>query len=101
MGSVALRTLSARGGWIIATGDLDLLSRAPLRRALNEAATFGWDFLRVDLSAVSLIDAGTAAMLLDYQRNAAGNGCWMRLVNASGPVKRVLDLISAYEGNLR
>jgi anti-anti-sigma factor len=74
------------------TGELDIVSGAPLRRLALEA---GHDQARlvVDLSEVSFMDSSGIGTLVSMRREARSRGAELELVCPDGPVLRVLTMV--------
>lgn len=80
-------------GWVVATGEFDCTSHDILQLALTQATT-RWQETVLDLGAVDFIDARAAAILVWHERTATDQGKLLRIVNATGVVERILDLIT-------
>jgi anti-anti-sigma factor len=87
---------SIRPGSAVATvevgGELDLESGAYLRDLLRCIMRARGAHLAVDLSGVTFIDCSGVNALLASWRDARGLGGWLRVVEASRCVRRLVDL---------
>jgi len=73
-------------------GELDVSSRQAFASALCPLLRPG-ERVRVDLSAVRLLDAGTIGLAMTMQADARASGAELTFVNAQGVVARVLAIL--------
>jgi anti-sigma B factor antagonist len=87
---------SIRPGYPVATvevaGELDLESGAYLHELLRRILQAGGSHLAIDLSGVTFIDCSGMNALLASWRDARRLGGWLRVVEASRCVRRVVEL---------
>ncbi|MFE0105262.1 STAS domain-containing protein [Streptomyces sp. NPDC059009] len=70
-------------------GDLDVATAPELARALTECEG---RYCELDLLQVTFADSSALNLLTKYQRHTTARGGTLRLVDASVPVRRVLDI---------
>ncbi len=76
---------------LVLRGELDHVTAADVRRAVEAAAADGRDEIVLDLSALSFMDAGGLKLLYGLRDGAAGARCSM--VDGSDAAARLLQLI--------
>jgi anti-anti-sigma factor len=83
---------------VVANGEIDVGTAWPFGAALCQLAeSEPTDLIEVDLGGLIFIEStGTAALKRAY-RTAARNGCALVLSNATGLVRRVLELTGTLE----
>lgn len=79
---------------VIVSGDLDADSCAQLRLALCELTT---SRIALDLDGLDFLDSSGLSLLLERLRHHTKLGGGVRVVRASRPVQRVLDLTGTSE----
>jgi anti-anti-sigma factor len=80
-------------GWTIsAKGELDLWSRVGLLRAADAVLIDSPQWLVIDLSAVSFIDAAGLGTVLRVRKAALAIGCVVLVCNAGPRIRRVFEL---------
>ena len=86
-------TRTGRAVTVAAAGEIDVAAAGPFGTALCRLAeTEATDHIEVDLSGLIFIDStGTAALKRAY-RTTLRHGCSLVVTNATGMVRRVLDL---------
>jgi anti-anti-sigma factor len=86
-------TRTGRSVTVAAAGEIDVAAAGPFGTALCRLAeTEPTDHIEVDLSGLIFIDStGTAALKRAY-RTTRRYGCSLVVINATGLVRRVLDL---------
>ena len=82
---------------LILAGELDLAANAHLQQALSDAQS---DASRVilDLRGLTLIDCASLSVVFDAAAEACRTGAVLILLDASGQVRRVLDLVGVPDG---
>lgn len=81
-------------GAVALQGEADLATVAELERALGRAARSldGDDVVVVDLSGVAFLDAAAVRVLVRSAGRLRDLGCRLRVVGATPPLVRVLEL---------
>lgn len=72
-------------------GELDIGSADALRRALDAAELEG-EVVRLDARGVQFLDSTALGVLLASGQRLAARGGRLELMNASPPVRRILDM---------
>lgn len=88
---VLTRVDTKLGAVVVACGDVDIASADRLSAAMR--LSDGEDFF-VDLREVGFIDSAGLGALIREKRHCDELGCQMTLVFGSGPVMRLMDLVS-------
>ncbi|RPE37067.1 STAS domain-containing protein [Kitasatospora cineracea] len=94
--SVGIDTRSGGDGVVVCriTGDLDIESLAPVKKALTEVLR-GNRLVVVDLAQVAFCDSSGLNMLLTARADALATGAVLRLAAVSPPVERLLEITGA------
>ena len=74
-------------GWLIASGEIDMVSAPKLAAALDEG-----DYAGVDLDAVTFMDVSGLRVLLEAARRAESAGRRFAVARPSPPIRRILQL---------
>ena len=83
----------ARGATrLVVRGELDAASAPRLRTQIRSALAAGITRVVVDLAAVSFIDAAGLGVIVGARRRLADAGGELEVVDASRPVRRVLEI---------
>jgi anti-anti-sigma factor len=82
----------AEGTVIELVGEIDLATRSTLASALCGSIRRG-ERVTIDLTDVTLLDAGGVALALELQRRVREHGGELVLANARGIVRRVLEIL--------
>ncbi len=73
-------------------GSLDLETAPSLRAALTQAADEGKNDIIVDLTQLEFLDSTGLGALIGAHRRALEHGGRLRLIVASGPIERLLNI---------
>ena len=76
-------------------GELDLAAADLLDEEVLRAGTGHTGKIVIDLSGLEFIDAAGIHMLIDLESASQSNGSRLRVIPASGPVQRLLELTGA------
>jgi anti-anti-sigma factor len=74
-------------GWLIASGEIDMVTAPKLAAALEED-----DYEGVDLDAVTFMDVSGLRVLLEAARRARAAGRRFAVARPSPPIRRILEL---------
>ena len=74
-------------------GDIDLASRTSLVEEVARLFGPGGAVIRIDLAAVSFLDACGIGACLELQRKARASDCDLVFTNANGIAARVIDVL--------
>jgi anti-sigma B factor antagonist len=94
---VLVRTDAPGGHRIRVTGDVDLATHGQLAYVLH-AAVRCHERVVVDLAGVGFLDAGGVGTLVGAQADARERGHTLTVDGATGPVRRLLDLVGVLPG---
>jgi anti-anti-sigma factor len=83
---------SDRGTAVELAGEIDLATRSAFGNALCGLVKTG-ERITVDLTDVTLLDAGGFALAREMQRRARDHGCELTFSNPRGIVVRVLEIL--------
>jgi anti-sigma B factor antagonist len=75
---------------LVISGEIDLLTAAPLRSTIDEVLDGGATFLDFDLSSVSFMDSTGLGILANASDRASAVGGSVRVIGASPTVVRLL-----------
>ncbi len=90
---LTVATTAVRGTAVLTpAGELDLNTAAPLRRALDEAATT-YTQVVLDLHRLTFMDSTGVNLLIAAHRSLAEAGGRLRLAAPTGPVLRTLRIV--------
>ena len=93
--SAVFRAISRRDdgtGMVYLVGELDLAVVDELEAELRDALARATSALKVDLSDVTYIDSSSVGVLMRTLAAATDDGKTMRVVNARGVCRRVLEV---------
>jgi anti-anti-sigma factor len=79
---------------VAASGEIDLATCGELRDELDRLWDSGWEDVVVDLRQVVFMDSTGAHMLLRNHRRAEEAGKRFSIIDGTGPVARLLQLIA-------
>jgi anti-anti-sigma factor len=74
-------------------GEIDVLSAPDLREELLHLIRRHGQQLALDLSGVTFMDCAGVGVLMATRRRAQLEGGWLRIVGASGPVRRTIQVL--------
>ncbi|GAA4811184.1 hypothetical protein GCM10023220_47620 [Streptomyces ziwulingensis] len=87
------RTVAAGVGVVIACGEIDHDTVARLHDALLPDGTAEFERVVLDLSQVTFMDSSGINTLIGAHRSREAARGWLRLVNPTEPVLRVIELV--------
>ena len=80
---------------LLLSGELDTVSACAIDELLREQEQVGFDRFVVDLAELRFMDSSGFGVLVAAARRAANAGRSFRVVNASGAVRKMFNLIQA------
>jgi anti-sigma B factor antagonist len=79
---------------VAASGEIDLATCGLLRDELDRLWDSGWEDIVLDLREISFVDSTGAHMLMRNHRRAQDAGKRFSIIDGTGPVARLLQLIA-------
>ncbi len=90
---------TASGVTIVGVGEIDLASCDRLIHAIDAADVGAGGCIEVNLTAVDFIDASSIGCLIDARTRCEARGIRLELrASATGPVRRMFDLLGVEDG---
>ena len=97
-GELSVDTASNDGTIVVAVrGELDIASAPRFKLTLETAESGDVRLVIVDLAELQFIDSTGLRVLLDAKRRASAAGGDLRIVNARGEVRRLLEIAGVLE----
>jgi anti-anti-sigma factor len=79
---------------VTASGEIDLATCAQLRDEIDRLWDSSWEDIVLDLREIAFMDSTGAHMLLQNHRRAEEAGKRFSIIDGTGPVARLLQLIA-------